>query len=218
MSLDRDRADTAFKGLLRAADRVVRFDGISLDHDAIRVVYEDFIFAADQALQDGSPANVEELAAKHADLAVAMGLDRVPNFAARCWPGAPPALSKLLERDLDEARQRGEVRTGPSSRERGHALVNTIIDARDVIKTTDDVARIAEAEAVIQNATFKLRILLDNEIAAAFPAGPQDARQRAAFTDLTTQTAALLRGLETQALTALLTADVRKEITQMNSE
>jgi hypothetical protein len=193
---DRDRADAAFKGLLRAADRLAWLDGISLDHDAIRVIYGDFIFAADQAHQDESPANAEELAAKHADLVVALGVDRIPGFTARYWPDLSPAQHALLERDLDEARQRGGMRTGPSSRERGHTLINAICNARDVVKNTNDPVRVAEAKAIIQNATLELRVLLDNEITAAFPAERLSARQQSAFADLTTQAEALLRGLE----------------------
>jgi hypothetical protein len=82
-SFDRNPADAAFRRLLQAADRQAWCDGHSLDHDAIRVVYDDFIFAADQARQDESPTNVEELAAKSADLTVALGLDRIPDLTAR---------------------------------------------------------------------------------------------------------------------------------------
>ena len=109
-NFDRECADAAFKGLLRAADRLAWFDGISLDHDAIRMVYGDLLFAADQAHRDESPANVEELAAKHADLAVALGVDRIPGFTARYGPDLSPAQSKLLERDLDQARSRGGMK------------------------------------------------------------------------------------------------------------
>jgi hypothetical protein len=160
------------------------------------VIYSDLIFAADQAHRDESPANAEELAAKHADLVVALGVDRIPGFTARYWPDLSPAQYALLERDLDEARQRGGMRIGPSSRKKGHTLINAICGARNVVENANDPSRVAEAKAVIRNATLELRALIDNEIALTFPAGPQNTRQQAAFADLTTQTEALLRGLE----------------------
>ena len=88
------------------------------------------------------------------------------------------------------------MRTGPSSDEKAHAPVNAICDARDVVKNANGPARVAEARAIIQNATLELRALLDNEIAAAFPP-ERKMRSSSQPSDLTTQAEALLRGLKT---------------------